>query len=355
MKQESMRIAIITLDFPPAIGGVQQYLFELARRLGQQHEVVVVCPHNPRSHMQDTFQCYSLSSDHPLAFWRALRDIRPERVLVGHAHPRLLLPAAVTAWGHFLTIAHGNDYQAAQHCWHRQLFNRLLGHSRPLITTTRINAARLQHLGIGDAVVIHPGTSPTRFTPSPVPPPFPPLLLTVARLVPSKGIATVLQVLPVLLNEFPGLRYQIVGDGPDRSHLEGLARSMGVHTQVEFRGAMTGIQLDSTLPDLYRNAHIFVMPARDEGFGIVYLEASASGLPVVAGRSGGSAEAVRDGETGLLVPPEDPTALAQAIQHLLSDAHLRQRMGQAGRQWVEQEMNWDRAAREMLSVLKLHS
>jgi phosphatidylinositol alpha-1,6-mannosyltransferase len=100
------------------------------------------------------------------------------------------------------------------------------------------------------------------------------------------------------------------------------------------------------------------MPAREEpetasieGFGIVYLEASASGLPVVAGRSGGVAEAVREGETGLLVSPDDPVTLARALLLLLNDADLRNRMGNAGRRWVEEEMNWDRASRQFAEVV----
>ena len=89
-----------------------------------------------------------------------------------------------------------------------------------------------------------------------------------------------------------------------------------------------------------------------EGFGIVYLEASASGLPVVAASSGGAAEAVLENETGLLVPPDDPQTLAHALLRLLNDPALRQRMGRAGRRWVENEMNWDRVGRQFLSIIE---
>ncbi len=116
---------------------------------------------------------------------------------------------------------------------------------------------------------------------------------------------------------------------------------------------------DSDLPETYRRAAVFVMPTRQdyhdgsvEGFGIVYLEASASGLPVVAARSGGAAEAVLENETGLLVPPDDPPALTKALTYLLDDPALRQRMGRAGRLWVEREMNWDRAGRQFLSIME---
>jgi phosphatidylinositol alpha-1,6-mannosyltransferase len=273
---------------------------------------------------------------------------------VGHAHPQLLLPAALYTRNHHLTIAHGNDYLAAQRRWHRSLFNWLLGHSHPLVTHTRANAQRLNELGFAGARVIYPGTDPIRFTPAVAVPPFPPVLLTVGRLVSRKGIDTVLEALPLLLLRVPDLQYMIVGDGPDRPRLQSLVQALKLQNVVSFRGEVTDAQLLAT----YHQAHIFVMPVREEqqaasveGFGIVYLEASACGLPVIAGRSGGAIEAVRDGQTGYLVEPRDPEALAKKVLTLLQNAELRQQMGQNGRRWVETEMNWDRAAQQFLQIL----
>ena len=170
-----------------------------------------------------------------------------------------------------------------------------------------------------------------------------------------KGIDTVLKALPPLLDQTPGLQYWIVGTGPARSSLEQLAQELQLVHAVRF---MDSISV-SELPAVYQEATIFVMTSRTEyhagsveGFGIVYLEASASGLPVVAARSGGAAEAVIENETGLLVPPDDPQALAQALTRLLNDAALRQRLGSAGRRWVENEMNWDRVGRQFMSIIE---
>jgi phosphatidylinositol alpha-1,6-mannosyltransferase len=109
----------------------------------------------------------------------------------------------------------------------------------------------------------------------------------------------------------------------------------------------------------YRRADIFVMPAREEkenasmeGFGIVYLEASACALPVVAGRSGGVVEAVQDGVTGILVEPDDPRALAKVLQTLLNDPALRQRLGENGRAFVQTHMTWDKAADQLHQILQ---
>lgn len=349
-----MKIALLTLDFPPSVGGVQQYLFEIARRIGQIHDLTVVTPvGGPLPKVP--FRRLILPSSHPWAFARALLALRPDRVLVGHAHPRLLLPAALLAPGQYTVVAYGNDFLAAQRRWHCPLFNWLLARARPLVTISQANAQRLRMLGLPSPMVILPGVDPVRFTPPLEPPPPPLALLTVGRLMPRKGVDTVLRALPALLPEFANLHYIVAGDGPDRLRLERLARELRVSHAVEFLGWIS----DEELPDLYRRAHVFVMPTREEpeqasieGFGIVFLEASASGLPVVAGRSGGAVEAVRDGETGLLVPPNDPGVLAQALLRLLRHPELRRQMGTTGRQWVEEKMNWDRAAREFEALLR---
>ena len=349
-----MKIAVLTLDFPPQVGGVQTYLYEISRRLGETHKVGIVTPVKGQLPPAVPLQKITLSHGNAFRFWQALRATQPDRVLVGHAHPQLLLPAAVYTRNHHLTIAHGNDYLAAQQRWHRLLFNWLLSHSRQLVTHTQANAQHLKRLGLPDACVVYPGTDPTWFTPPIAPAPFPPVLLTVGRLVARKGIDTVLYALPPLLSSYPDLRYHIVGDGPDRARLQALAQALRITPSVIFSGEVDHVQLLTA----YQQAHIFVMPVREEekgtsveGFGIVYLEASACGLPVIAGRSGGASEAVRHEHTGYLVAPNAPEAVARVVLNLLENPERRQQMGQNGRRWVEKEMNWDRAARRLLLLL----
>ena len=290
----------------------------------------------------------------PLHFARVLASVRPHLTVVGHAHPRLLLPAAVSR-KRYITFAFGNDFEAAQVRWHAPIFNRLLAGADSLVTISHANAQRLRDLGLPTSEILYPGTDPDRFVPPTLPPVGPPVLLTVARLVPRKGIDTVLRALPPMLERFPQLQYWIVGDGPARKSLARLAWELGVEQAVQFKISVS----DTELPEVYQRAAIFVMPTRAdylafsvEGFGIVYLEASASGLPVVAARSGGATEAVIDNETGLLVPPDDPSALAEALTCLLNDAAMRQRMGHAGRRWVEREMNWDRVGKQFFSIIE---
>ena len=176
-------------------------------------------------------------------------------------------------------------------------------------------------------------------------------LLSVARLTRHKGIDTALQALAALGPRYPDLRYAVVGMGEEQPALEAEARTLGVADRVRF---LTGVP-DRDLPALYNCAEIYLgvsrlLEQRVEGFGISLAEASACGVPVVAGRSGGIPAAVRDGETGLLVDAESAEAVAQAVVRLLDDSKLRARLGAAGRHAVETRFNWDRVTRDLVQL-----
>jgi phosphatidylinositol alpha-1,6-mannosyltransferase len=176
-----------------------------------------------------------------------------------------------------------------------------------------------------------------------------PILLTVARLVPHKGQDTGIRVLAALAREFPRVRYVLVGDGHDEPRLRSLARSLGVQNRVVFAGALS----EDDLPEAYATSSVYLGPSRidseinAEGFGISFLEASASGLPVVAGDSGGVRSAVRDGETGIVADPSNVDELAGHVARFLRDDDLRKRFGAAGRRAVLDHFNWDRVARDV--------
>lgn len=175
-----------------------------------------------------------------------------------------------------------------------------------------------------------------------------PLMITVARLVRHKGQDVGISALARLRPEFPELRYVLVGEGPEEDRLRNLAANLDLADRVVFAGALQ----DAELPEAYSTATVYLGASRVdrdidvEGFGISFIEAAACGLPSVAGDSGGIRSAVRDGETGLLVPPADVGAVAGAVELLLRDDDLRIRMGRAGRAAVETHYNWDRVARD---------
>lgn len=174
------------------------------------------------------------------------------------------------------------------------------------------------------------------------------VILTVSHLVARKGHDTVLKALPALVKEFPNIVYLVVGRGPYRAALEALALELGLQEHVIFAGYVDGQNLSA----YYNICDIFAMVSREigwniEGFGIVYIEASAAGKPIVAGRSGGTADAVIDGDTGILVDPESHTEVARALRRLLRSRELRRKLGQNGRERVKRMFSWERVRKEI--------
>ncbi|MBA3644973.1 MAG: glycosyltransferase family 4 protein [Gemmatimonadaceae bacterium] len=174
------------------------------------------------------------------------------------------------------------------------------------------------------------------------------ILLTVARLVPHKGQDNVIRALAVLKHQFRDLRYVLVGEGHDEQRLRDIARELNVEDRVGFVGPMR----DDELPEAYATSTLYAGMSRidreinAEGYGISFLEAGASGIPSVAGDSGGVRSAVRDGETGVIVPPESVDAIVSAIRTMLVEEDRRKAMGVAARRAVETYYNWDRVARD---------
>lgn len=179
-----------------------------------------------------------------------------------------------------------------------------------------------------------------------------PWILTVARLEDYKGIDTALKTVARLRSGGLEVNYLVVGAGKRGRAYKKLAEELRVADQVRFVGNVP----DTELPALYNAASAYVgltrktVGGRVEGFGIALAEASACGLPVIAGRSGGVAEAVKEGETGLIVDPEDTEEIAAAIRRLLDDQLLARRLGQAGRKAVESHYNWDRVIRDLREI-----
>lgn len=181
-----------------------------------------------------------------------------------------------------------------------------------------------------------------------------PTVVTVARIEERyKGHDVMIRALPLVLSRVPGARWVVIGSGALRGEMESLVAATGVSDSVIFAGQIGDPERDAW----FNRSHVFAMPSRipagratGEGFGIVYLEAGARGLPVVAGNVGGALDAVSDGETGLLVDPTDHVALADAITTLLLDRELAARLGAAGRRRAEAS-TWPVVARRVEDLL----
>ena len=169
------------------------------------------------------------------------------------------------------------------------------------------------------------------------------VIVCVGRLVHRKGQDRLIEALPEILREVPDATLLLVGEGPRRKALEELIKKHRVSESVRFVGRVQYAEL----PAYLRLGDIFAMPSRSrffglevEGLGIVYLEASAAGLPVIGGASGGAPDAVLDGETGLVVDGRDPAAIAQAVIHLLKNPKKSTAMGRRGREWAVENWSW---------------
>jgi phosphatidyl-myo-inositol dimannoside synthase len=182
----------------------------------------------------------------------------------------------------------------------------------------------------------------------------------VSRMVPRKGQDTLIQAWPQVLaaaramGRGPDPALLLVGDGPYRADLDRLAARLGAAGSVVFSGPVPAAQL----PSYYQAGDIFAMPCRTrrhgldvEGLGIVYLEASATGLPVVGGDSGGAPDAILAGESGYVVPGQDTGALAGRLIQLLADPAAAAAMGEKGMAWVQQEWGWDLVTSRLQQIL----
>ncbi|MEU7557770.1 glycosyltransferase family 4 protein [Streptomyces eurythermus] len=375
---------IVTNDFPPRPGGIQAFLHNMALRLDPGRLVVYASTWKrgregaEATAAFDAEQPFTVVRDRttmllptPGATRRAaglLREHGCTSVWFGAAAPLGLMAPALRRAGaeRLVATTHGHEAGWAQLPAARQLLRRI-GESTDTLTylgeytrsriagaLTPQAASRMVQLPPGvDEKTFHPGSGGDAvrarlgLTDRPV-------VVCVSRLVPRKGQDTLIRAMPRILAAEPDTVLLIVGGGPYERDLRRLARETGVAGSVRFTGAVPWPEL----PAHYGAGDVFAMPCRTrrggldvEGLGIVYLEASATGLPVVAGDSGGAPDAVLDGETGWVVRGGEPAEAADRIVTLLGDAGLRRRMGERGRRWVEEKWRWDLLAENLKTLL----
>ena len=366
-----MRTLVVTNDFPPRPGGIQAYVHSLAVRQPPD-EVVVYAPQWKGARAFDAAQPFPVvrhRSSLMLPTPDVLRTARSlilsescDRVWFGAAAPLGLLagPLALRS----VASTHGHEVGWALLPGARQALRRI-GRTNDVVTylgaytRSRLQpalgpAAHLERLPSGvDTAVFRPGAGGAgvraRHGLSDRP-----VVVCVSRLVPRKGQDVLIRALPSIRSRVPGAALLVVGGGPDGPRLQRLATEHGVAGDVVLTGSVPW----ESLPAHYDAGDVFAMPCRTrraglevEGLGIVFLEASATGLPVVAGRSGGSPDAVLDGQTGLVVDGTQVAEVADAVAGLLLDREAAAAMGRAGRAWVEREWRWDVLAQRLRGLL----
>lgn len=379
------RILLVTNDFPPRRGGIQSYLEQFVNRLAAtgEHQLTVYAPqwrgaegYDLAAPLRVVRHPGTLMLPEPGVDRRMRRLIREhgiETVWFGAAAPlALLAPRARSAGAQrVLASTHGHEVGWSMLPGARSALRRI-GEGTDVITyVSRYTRgrfasafgprARLEHLP--------PGVDIDRFQPDPVARAQlraryelgeRPVVVCISRLVPRKGQDMLIKALPEIRSRVDGAALVIVGGGPHAETLHRLAVECGVESHVVFTGGVPNAEL----PAHYAMADVFAMPCRTrgagldvEGLGIVFLEASATAVPVVAGDSGGAPETVREGETGRVVDGRSLDEIAGAISDLLADPAHARRMGQAGRQWISRDWNWDvHTARlgDLLRVPQVH-
>lgn len=370
---------MVSTDYPPIRGGISSLAWQAAADLARRgHDVEVVAPSWPGDAEHDADEACRVfrTPGYGWGYLRGLPLLARAAARLALRRPDVLLPMNV-AYGGLATLglralgvrtpyvmfAYGLEFARFQGSpLMRRLYRRVYDGAERVFAVSGDTRRRLEDFGVRRRVdVMWPGVDLRRFTPEggdfrdrlglrghPV-------IGTLSRLVERKGHDLVLRALPEVLAEFPEAVYLVVGDGPDRARLEALARDLGVAASVRFVGEVQ----EGDLAAWYRTCDLFVLPSREirrsghvEGFGIVFLEAGACGLPVVGGRSGGVVEAVEEGRTGLLVDPESPAELTGALLRMLRHPEEARALGRAGRDRAERQFTWERCLAPLGDLLE---
>lgn len=369
-----MKHLLVTNDFPPKIGGIQSYLWELWRRLPADQAAVLTTPHAGAAAFDAASPIPIERIDQPVmlptrSLARRIDEtaarLGAELVIldpalpVGHLGPSLSRPYGVILHGAEITVP--GRVPGPRHALARVLRGAEIVIAAGGYPADEGERAARQGLPV---VVVPPGVDTDRFVPLDDAEraavrtrfgvaPESTLVVSVSRLVPRKGMDVLIRAAARLAPIHPELEVVIGGSGRDRPRLERLAAELAAPVRL------VGRVDDHDLPGLYGAADVFAMACRNrwlgleqEGFGIVFLEAAACGVAQVAGESGGAAEAVLDGETGLVVDePQSVAALADALRALIIDPDRRAAMGAAGRARAEQSFSYDVLADQLRAAL----
>lgn len=363
---DGRRLLLVTNDFPPRPGGIQSFLYGIVSRLDPDDVVVFTSRWRDWQEWdaQQSFQVIRHDTEMmlPTAGVRkhaveVFREHGCTDVWFGAAAPLGLLAPALRDAGaqRIIATTHGHEIGWGRVPGPRQLLRRIAGDVDVLTYLGEYTRARLA-TAIGPNInKLHrlaPGVDTEMFNPN-VDGSLKradlgwtdrPVVVCVSRLMPRKGQDVLVRALPEIRRRAGDVGLLLVGGGPARSKIERLVKDYGLLNDVHITGSVPFEQL----PSWYRAGDVFAMPCRErangldvEGLGMVFLEAAACGLPVVAGRSGGSTDALIDGETGHLVDGTKPVEVAEAISGLLTDDDNARAMGAHGRDWVTETWTWD--------------
>jgi phosphatidylinositol alpha-1,6-mannosyltransferase len=374
------RVLLVTNDFPPRRGGIQSYLVELVSRLAAtgQHTVTVYAPQWKGADAFDAQTAGYQVVRHPGTLMLPVPGVEArmrgliaehniDTVWFGAAAPLGLLAQRARKEGasRVLASTHGHEVGWSMLPVARSVLRRIGDDSDVVTFVSRYTRARFASAFGPQAALEHlpPGVDTDRFRPDPTSRAElrtrlrlgqRPTVVCLSRLVPRKGQDMLIRALPAVRQRVDGAALVIVGGGPYLETLRGLAERLRVSEHVTFTGGIPA----ADLPAYHAMADVFAMPCRTrgagldvEGLGIVFLEASATGVPVIAGYSGGAPETVQHNKTGLLVDGRSVNQIADAVTELLADPDRAATMGAAGREWVTAHWRWDALAARLSELV----
>lgn len=371
-----MRLLEITNDFPPTLGGIENYIYSMVNRW--QGEVVVLTRQVPGHKEFDKdlpFEVVRVPRGTliptPDLLRRARRIITERGIDVVHfASPlplSLLGPRIKQSHGiPYAVSAHGGEFVFQEWLLSGRILLRVaLEEASVILCESTFVEKRVRSFlegALPPTEFIPAGVDPERFAPGLEPaytsPTGGPVIVAVSRLIARKGPGMLIKSLPRIIRRHPDAHTLIVGGGSDLVSLEKLAASLGVADAVTFAGP----QPWDLVPNFYASGTIFVLPTRErwgglqtEGLPLAYLEAAASGLPVVAGAAGGVRDAVIDGETGFIVDGEKPDAVSDAAIGLLDDVDGAKAMGERGRRRILEGFTWEIVAQKFRTALEKYA
>ena len=352
-----MRLLVVTNDFPPKPGGIQQYIGRLVDVLAD--DVLVLAPADAAAPSDAR-----VVRGHRRFLWPSRRVRRwvtdhverfePDAVLFGAPYPLAHLgPCLRAATGvPYAVLCHGAEVTVpAAFPATRQLIRHPLRAADARFAVSRFTAQRVRRLTGRNATYLGAGVDIAVFRPAAVTQPDGIVIGCVSRFVPRKGQRRVLEAAAALRARGRDVTVLLVGGGRDERRLRATAARLGVPTRFEI-----AVDWDH-LPGLYRDMTVFAMPSRSrwmglevEGLGLVYLEAAATGLPVIAGDSGGAPETVVPGVTGFVATR--PESIVEAVELIIDDATSNASMGAAGRRRVAAEFTWQEVAARLSEALE---
>jgi len=365
-----LRILIATFDPPENVGGVEGRAAAYSRGLVKENhfvELIALAPHYDYS--QTNFQGVTLHK-YPSSSRHAFRSFRSAvgEMSANSIDSVFLLSGALTLFGlltllfarmtgrRSLIFLYGKDILGARSNRLEGILLILASHlSLKVAVNSKFTASLLPASLAKKTGVLYPGVDPavaSGISGGVQDSGHLKTILFVGRLVVRKGADDLIRAFSDLDGENGEARLEIVGDGPEMNHLQELARELGVTGRTRFFGTLTG----QRLYERFSNAYVFVMPSKTtkddvEGFGTVFLEAGLFGKPSIGTRSGGIPEAIRDEETGILVPEQNPRALSEALGELISDETKTLKLGKNARELVSSKFTWDASTEALVQLI----